>query len=245
MSRLAAGQADALGDLYDRHGRAVYSLACRILHDAVEAEDVVQDTFTQAWRDAAKYEPGRASVAGWLMVLARTRAIDRLRARRVRGIGVAGTAPRDTADPSEDQEEAAIRSAEAEQLRLACAELSDAQRAAIELAYYQGLTHTEIATRLREPLGTVKTRIRSALQRLRGRFSELATEEESRAEAATARHWENVAGDDRGDRERPSEPGVPGEGRASSSGDRGDRENRGERDDRGDRGDRRDRPDND
>jgi RNA polymerase sigma-70 factor, ECF subfamily len=124
--------------------------------------------FAQAWRDAARYDAGRASVAGWLLLLARTRAIDRLRARRVRGIGLAIAAAPDAADPSSDQESAVIRSSEARQLRAAYAELTEPQRVAIDLAYYEGLTHAEIAARLQEPLGTVKTRIRSALQRLRG-----------------------------------------------------------------------------
>jgi RNA polymerase sigma-70 factor, ECF subfamily len=168
ITRIAAGLGEALGDLYDRHGGAVYSLACRILQDAAEAEDVVQDVFAQAWRDAARYDAGRASVAGWLLLLARTRAIDRLRARRVRGIGLAIAAAPDAADPSSDQESAVIRSSEARQLRAAYAELTEPQRVAIDLAYYEGLTHAEIAARLQEPLGTVKTRIRSALQRLRG-----------------------------------------------------------------------------
>jgi RNA polymerase sigma-70 factor (ECF subfamily) len=170
VARIAAGLGEALGDLYDRHGGAVYSLACRILRDVAEAEDVVQDVFAQAWRDATRYDAARASVAGWLLLLARTRAIDRLRARRVRGIGIPVSATRapETADPSSDQESAVIRSSEARVLRTAYAELSEPQRVAIDLAYYEGLTHAEIAARLHEPLGTVKTRIRSALQRLRG-----------------------------------------------------------------------------
>jgi RNA polymerase sigma-70 factor (ECF subfamily) len=168
VARIAAGLGEALGDLYDRHGTAVYSLACRILRDVSEAEDVVQDVFAQAWRDAARYDAARASVAGWLLLLARTRAIDRLRARRLRGIGVLGAVVPEAADPSSDQESAVIRSSEARLLHSAYAELTEPQRVAIDLAYYEGLTHAQIAARLHEPLGTVKTRIRSALQRLRG-----------------------------------------------------------------------------
>jgi RNA polymerase sigma-70 factor (ECF subfamily) len=168
VRRIAAGLGEALGHLYDRHGGAVYSLACRILQDVAEAEDVVQDVFAQAWRDASRYDAARASVAGWLLLLARTRAIDRLRARRVRGIGLVTAEPAEAADPSSNQEAEVIRSSEARLLRAAYAELTEPQRVAIDLAYYEGLTHAEIAARLHEPLGTVKTRIRSALQRLRG-----------------------------------------------------------------------------
>jgi RNA polymerase sigma-70 factor, ECF subfamily len=176
VSRIAAGQGDALGDLDGRYGKLVYSLACRILRDAAEAEDIVQDVFAQAWREANRYDPRRASVTGWLLLLTRTRAIDRLRSRRVRGIGVVASTPIDLADPAEDQELAAIRGAEADQLRAAYAGLPAPQRTAIELAYYEGLTHTEIAARLQEPLGTVKTRIRSALQRLRDSLVKVAHE---------------------------------------------------------------------
>jgi RNA polymerase sigma-70 factor (ECF subfamily) len=176
LSRIAAGHGDALADLYDRYGKLVYSLACRILRDAVEAEDIVQDVFAQAWREASRYDSRRASVTGWLLLLTRTRAIDRLRSRRVRGIGVATATPPDVADPSDDQELAVIRGAEADHLRAAYAELPAPQRTAIELAYYEGLTHTEIAARLQEPLGTVKTRIRTALHRLRDALVKVAHE---------------------------------------------------------------------
>ena len=176
VSRIAAGEGNALGDLYDRHGRLVYSLACRILRDAMEAEDIVQDVFAQAWREASRYDARRATVAGWLLLLTRTRAIDRLRSRRVRGIGVPAAPPRDVPDPSEDQELAAIRGADADRLRAAYAELPTPQRSAIDLAYYEGLTHSEIAARLQEPLGTVKTRIRTALQRLRDALVKVAHE---------------------------------------------------------------------
>lgn len=166
VERLAAGDQAALGDLYDRHGRSVYALACRIVTDRGDAEDIVQEVFTQAWRQVSRYDPARATVVGWLLMMTRTRAIDRIRARKARPVGSDTMVP-DLADPVAGQESAAITSEAAERVSAALQELPEAQRTAIELAYYQGLTQADIAERLREPLGTVKTRMRSALQKLR------------------------------------------------------------------------------
>ena len=165
---MAGGDSSALADLYDRHARAIYSLALRILADAAEAEDVVQDVFTQAWRQATRYDAARAPVAGWLMIMTRARSLDRLRRRRAR----IATTEMDPAmphprDPEIDQETLAITSEQAERLRGALGVLPDVQRTAIELAYYEGLSQSDIATRLQQPLGTVKTRIRTGLLKLR------------------------------------------------------------------------------
>jgi RNA polymerase sigma-70 factor (ECF subfamily) len=167
VARLAAGDATAMSELYDRHARAVYSLASRILSDRHEAEDVVQDVFAQAWRQATRYDPERGTVATWLLVMARARAIDRLRSRRGQAVrsereGVV-TAPAPGPGPEAD----AITAEQVDRLRAALRELTDAQRTAIELAYYEGLSQTEVAARLQEPLGTIKTRIRSGLLKLR------------------------------------------------------------------------------
>jgi RNA polymerase sigma-70 factor (ECF subfamily) len=165
---MASGDADALADLYDRHAARVYSLALRIVRDAGDAEDVVQEVFAQAWRQASRYTASRGAVTAWLLTLARSRAIDRLRARRARpeaqGADTAATELADLAPPVDWQY------LSAEQIRLVRAALEQLpflQRVAIELAYFDGLTHVEIAARLEEPLGTVKTRIRSALTKLR------------------------------------------------------------------------------
>ncbi len=166
VERLAAGDHSALGDLYDRHGRSVYALACRIVTDRADAEDIVQDVFTQAWRQVSRYDPGRATVIGWLLMMTRTRAIDRVRARTARPV-VFQDALLDVADPLAGQEAVAISSEAANRVTAALLELSETERKAIELAYYEGLTQTDIALRLREPLGTVKSRMRSALQKLR------------------------------------------------------------------------------
>jgi RNA polymerase sigma-70 factor (ECF subfamily) len=168
VSRMAGGDSSALAALYDRHARAIYSLALRILADAAEAEDVVQDVFTQAWRQATRYDASRAPVAGWLMIMTRARSLDRLRRRRAR----IATTEMDPAmphpkDPDVDQEALAITAEQADRLRGALRDLPDSQRAAIELAYYEGLSQSDIAARLQQPLGTVKTRIRTGLLKLR------------------------------------------------------------------------------
>ena len=168
LARLARGDQNALAELYDRHARPIYSLALRILRERADAEDVVQEVFAQAWNQAARFDTGRGAVAAWLLMMARSRAIDRLRARRSR--------PETASDAAvvERMPDAAVRqdlqllsSEQVEILKTALNGLPAPQREALELAYYEGLTHTEIAERLSEPLGTVKTRIRQAVIRLR------------------------------------------------------------------------------
>ena len=171
LARMAAGDASALADLYDRHGRAVYSLACRILGDRTEAEDITQDVFSQAWRQAAQYDPRRATAVGWLLMMSRSRSIDRLRARRTRPQTMAGDMP-EAADPAAGAEAGVIGAESAARVREALGALPESQRAAIELAYYGGLSHTDIAGRLSEPLGTIKTRIRTGLLSLRAALAD-------------------------------------------------------------------------
>jgi len=168
VRRIVEGDRAALAELYDRYSTAVFSLACRIVGSA-DAEDVTQEVFTQAWRQAARYDEARASAAAWLLNMARTRAIDRLRANRTR-LRLAGEPARMEAVPDGgvDAEQLAIDDERAIRVRSALGGLGAPQREAIELAYFGGLTHGEIAERLGEPLGTVKTRIRTALIKLRG-----------------------------------------------------------------------------
>jgi RNA polymerase sigma-70 factor (ECF subfamily) len=172
LEGMARGEHGALAELYDRHGRLVYSLALRVLRDQGDAEDVVQDVFSQAWRQASRYESSRGPVVAWLMNLARSRAIDRLRSRRARpetGADDAEVARMpDLAPPIDDQ---LALSDQAERIRAAVEQLSLLQRVAIELAFYEGLTHVEIAERLELPLGTVKTRIRQGLSKLKERLA--------------------------------------------------------------------------
>ena len=168
LARMAQGDHDGLAELYDRHARAIYSLALRILQDRAEAEDVVQDVFAQVWTQAARYDTSRGAVAAWMLMMARSRSIDRLRSRRARPDNTADTgATLNMPDAGVRQDLQLLSAEEVARLRRALAELPLLQRVALELAYYEGLTHAEIAERLEEPLGTVKTRIRQAVIRLR------------------------------------------------------------------------------
>ena len=157
-----------MAELYDRHARPIYSLALRILGDATEAEDIVQEVFSQAWKQAARYNASRGAVGAWLLTLARSRAIDRLRAKRARPGDVSDErVAGQLVDAGPPADSLVLSSEQVARVRAALDELPLLQRAAIELAYYEGLTHAEIADRLEQPLGTVKTRIRLAMLKLR------------------------------------------------------------------------------
>ena len=168
VERMASGDGAALRTLYDQHARGVFSLAVRILRSQQDAEDLVQEVFVQAWRQAVRYDPGRGTVAAWLLMQTRSRAIDKLRSRRARPEGAeAEGALEQQRDPAAGADVEVVRLEQADAVRRALDGLPHPQRAALELAYYEGLTHVEIAERLEEPLGTVKTRIRQGLLRLR------------------------------------------------------------------------------
>src|SRR4030095_1649262 len=160
LRRIASGDQAAAAGLYDRHARPLYSLILRIVGNETEAEDVLQDVFAQAFRQAARYDPRRGAVAAWLLTIARSRAIDRLRARRTR-IEAPGGEMQTLDEMPDAQPDAASTMLDEERSRLvrqALGELPMLQRMAIELAYYEGLSHSEIAERLEQPLGTGKTR---------------------------------------------------------------------------------------
>ena len=166
VRRMASGDADALGVLYDALAFRVHGLAFAMVGDRDEADDVVEETFWQAWKTAGNYNGHRASPAGWLLMIARTRALDLLRARRRRRNGtasaVAGGEGPVAAQPSHPDFHPG--------LALALKDLPPEQREVIELAFLDGLSHGEIADRTTQPVGTVKTRIRLAMDKLRRRL---------------------------------------------------------------------------
>jgi len=175
VERMAGRNERALGELYDRHGGAVYSLALAIVGERADAEEVVADSFGQAWRTAERFDPARGSVTAWLATITRTRALDlvRARGRRARALTRAAVGNSEgLAAPIAPAGEAPDRGVERQEARRmverSLSELSESQRRIIELAYFGGLTQTEIAAELREPLGTVKTRMRAGLEKLRG-----------------------------------------------------------------------------
>ena len=168
LERMTRGEPEALAELYDRHARAIYSLAVRIVRDQSDAEDIVQEVFSQAWRQAARYDSSRGNVVAWLLTLTRSRAIDRLRGRRARPWeGAEGPVLATLPDGGPGPDLAAASAEAVGLVRSALRALPLLERTALELAYFEGLTHTEVASRLEMPLGTVKTRIRQGLLRLR------------------------------------------------------------------------------
>jgi RNA polymerase sigma-70 factor, ECF subfamily len=168
VRRMATGDRDAFSRFYDRHAPVVYPLIMRIVRDPADAADVLQEVFWETWRAAGTYDPARGTPEAWIVTRARARAIDRVRAVRRRGeTFVASLDEATAAAPPATGGDTADRMADRDAVTSALERLPAAQREAIELAYYGGLTQTEIADRLKQPLGTVKTRIRLALTRLR------------------------------------------------------------------------------
>jgi RNA polymerase sigma-70 factor (ECF subfamily) len=170
MNAVESGDRYALADLYDRHAPAMLGVAARILRDKRDAEDLVHDVFVEAWRKAASFSAERGSVRAWLLVRTRSRAIDRLRNLDVarRHVRNEQAVPVDAAPALADDPSATPDQARA---RAALAELPETQRVVLELAYYEGLTCSEIATRCGTPLGTVKSRLSAGMRELRRRFA--------------------------------------------------------------------------
>jgi len=152
--------------LYDRYSPVVYAVALRVLSDGSAAEDILQDVFMQLWRNPQAFNASRGSLATWLAVIARNRAIDQLRKKRPE-VEAAETVI--SVDPELDS--AADRSKAIEKVRAVLGGMPEEQRAALEMAFFEGLTHVEIAGKTGQPLGTVKTRIRSGLVAVRKAFA--------------------------------------------------------------------------
>ena len=177
VERVAAGDQSALATLYDATNRFIYSLILRVLGDMGSAEEVLIDVYTQLWRQAASYDANRGAPLAWMATIARSRAIDRLRSswqdqHRKESLDVLGDAPANTASP----EESAAASERQRFVREALNLLTPEQRRVIELAYYSGLSHSEIAEKLNQPLGTVKTRTRLGMMKLREALAPLLGE---------------------------------------------------------------------
>lgn len=171
LHQIARAQDSALSSLYDRYGRLVYSLALRIVGNAPAAEEITQDVFIQVWNNAASYQPELSKLTTWLTSITRYRAIDQLRRRGARPDGhmvddsvedLMLTAGNDTVPELQVENRA-----EQLQLQLALAELPEEQRAVLQLAYFNGMSQPEMAAYLGQPLGTIKTRVRLGLQKLR------------------------------------------------------------------------------
>ncbi len=162
VATVRSGDQGAMTALYDRYSSIVYSVALRVLQDTGAAEDVLQDIFMQLWRNPAAFDASRGNMAAWLAVIARHRAIDALRRRRPEN---------DIADVivsvEPDLASEADRSRTMDKVRGALQTMPVPQRSALEMAYFEGLTHTEISEKTGEPLGTIKTRIRTGLLSLR------------------------------------------------------------------------------
>ncbi|HYR29236.1 MAG TPA: sigma-70 family RNA polymerase sigma factor [Thermoanaerobaculia bacterium] len=171
---VARGDVSAFEALYDRHASTVYAVLLRILCNADDAQEVLQETFVKAWTSAKMFDAVRGSEVAWLISIARSRGIDRLRSRKVR-VEREDEAGREIAvrgafvDRSTGADHA-IQAEERVAVRGALAELPEAQRVALELAYFEGLSQSEIAARLGEPLGTIKTRMQLGMRKLRDRL---------------------------------------------------------------------------
>ena len=176
LPSVAGGDVAAFGELYDRYSGTLYAVLLRILSSPDDAQEALQETFLKAWSNASSFDPQRGSEIAWLIAIARSRGIDRLRSRRVRSdrendagreisIRTGFVEKRTGADDAvASQERVAVRSA--------LDELPEAQRTALELAYFEGLSQTEIAQRTGEPLGTIKTRMQLGMKKLRERLQQ-------------------------------------------------------------------------
>ena len=171
LARVVKGDQQAFSQLYDYSSTLLFTLAVRMLGNREEAAELLQDVYLEVWRKVSRYDVGRGTPIAWLITLTKSRAIDRLRARASRGYratnSLEGGTATQVADPApsplETQADQELRTA----IGAAVAGLPQSQQQAIELAYYEGLSHTEIATRLNQPLGTVKTRIKLGMSKLR------------------------------------------------------------------------------
>jgi RNA polymerase sigma-70 factor (ECF subfamily) len=168
IQRAASGDQQGLAELYDHSSRLIYSVALRIAGNPADAEEITLDVYSQVWKLAKDYTPDRGSPSAWLVMMARSRALDKVRSRvsRTQHETTLETAF-DAAAPGESAEDSALNSENRRRIQRAMQDLSEEQRQAIELSFFSGMTHSELAERLGQPLGTVKTRIRLGMMKLR------------------------------------------------------------------------------
>jgi RNA polymerase sigma-70 factor, ECF subfamily len=171
LARVASGDAAAFEALYDKHSPLVYALLMRMLRNAEDAHEVLQETFIQVWNRASSFDPARGSETAWLVSIARSRGLDRIRSSKLRSRKEDAAGKEISIRKPFVEQSATANRAEESQMRLhvrgALAELPEPQRLALEMAYYEGLSQSEIAERLKEPLGTIKTRMQLGMKKLR------------------------------------------------------------------------------
>jgi RNA polymerase sigma-70 factor, ECF subfamily len=171
LDLVAKGDRRAFGRLYDKSSSLLYALALRILGDKDESGELLQEVYAEVWCKVSRYDARRGSPIAWLVTLTRSRAIDRLRSRASKGHGLTDPIDSTIATTLRDQEPTPFERQVDMELRAlvsrALSELPDAQKEALELAYYEGLSHTEIAARLNQPVGTIKTRIKLGMTKLK------------------------------------------------------------------------------
>ena len=172
VERLQRRDPQALAELYDRYGRLAYSLIVRVVRDGALAEDLVQETFLRVWNRAQGFDAQRGALGPWLLAVARNRAIDYLRSAGGRERNALELEEVDHPSLYTNMERDILASDKARMIRAALEKLAPNQREVIELAYFEGLTQTEMAERMGQPLGTVKTWVRAALKNLREEFGE-------------------------------------------------------------------------
>jgi RNA polymerase sigma-70 factor, ECF subfamily len=163
LERVTRKDEAALSELYDRYSGLVYSEVKRILRDSGAAEEILQDLFYQVWRTSERFDAGRGSFAGWVLVAARNRAISKLRKKGDK----AEELENNKVDLKANLETSTLQSLLVQKVRAVMGSLPEGQREAVEYAYFEGMTHTEIAEKTGQPLGTIKTRIRMAMETLK------------------------------------------------------------------------------
>jgi RNA polymerase sigma-70 factor (ECF subfamily) len=167
LAASARGDERAFADLYDQTSSRVYGMVLRVIRDAAQAAEVTQDVYLEVWRQSARFDPSRSAVMQWLLMIAHRRAVDRVRSAQSAVVRDSKYAELNTERPYDSVSEQVHSSLEAQRVRKVLDDLTEAQREAVSLAYFGGYTHSEVAELLHIPLGTVKTRIRDGLIRLR------------------------------------------------------------------------------